>query len=297
MPNRLLEPWSLPTAARSPDELQMFLSALREIEGNVWNPESQILFQIILIRKYRHCRYNAHFFTGLNSIEMQGLLANGDSLPFAEAERLLRAKGYADPTRRSRIAFKSLERLGFARVNPDNGLVEITPSGRQLLRPGADFGDVFLSVLLKWQVPNPIEPKYPARLGYRIKPFVGTLHLIRQVNLISSAGGLEANGLSFDEFDAFVPTLIDWQKIGLTSRKVVEVRIACQGLKGEKRESKQRSFIEEHLKGFNTRRLRTYGEHIRQYFRLTRFIRLPPGGRSVELEPRRDIEITALLGY
>lgn len=292
-----IKPWVVPGLSRTPDELQMFLFALQEIEGEVWNAASQILFQIILIQKYWHFHYNSHFTEALAPRGLWSVLDDDHNIPFALAERLLMAKGYADPTRRSRVAFNSLEQMGFAIVNRDNGLVTISPAGRQLLDPSADLGNIFLRQLFGWQLPNPIEPKYPAKLGYRIKPFVGTLHLIRQVNIISAARGLNISGLSLDEFDAFVPTLIDYREIYQTALKVVDVRVDCLGLAGEERENRQNSLIGEYIQGFDTRRLKAYGEHTRRYFRLTRFLRYRGDGQFIDLEPLRDIEITATLGY
>lgn len=213
------------------------------------------------------------------------------------AERLLKAKGYADPTRRSRIAINALERWGFALAGLNDGVVMITLMGRELSKPKSDYGDVFLRQLFKWQLPNPLDKSYPARLGYRIKPFVGTLHLIKKVNILSAACGLNTSGLSLDEFDAFVPTLIDYQKILESAVEVVDVRLACQGLAGAERENRQNALIGEYLNGFDTRRLKAYGEHTRNYFRLTGFLRYRDDGRFIDLEPRRDIEITATLGY
>ena len=48
---------------------------------------------------------------------------------------------------------------------------------------------------------------------------------------------------------------------------------------------------------FDTRRLKAYAEHTRLYFRLTRLIRYSDDRKFVDLEPRRNIDITATLGY
>ena len=158
------------------------------------------------------------------------------------------------------------------------------------------MGAIILRSLLKWQLPNPIEKgEFPTSRGYQIKPFVATLHLIQKVNALCKERGLNANGLSFDEFDAFVPTLIDWQKIDEAAQKLVDIRIACQGVSQSEREEKQSNLIKEYLTGFERRHLGDYGDNTRRYFRLTRLIRFRGNGRFVDLEPRRAVEIEALL--
>lgn len=244
---RLIKPWTVPGLSYGPDELQMFLQVLQEFEGAVWNAENQYLFQIILIQRYWYFRYNVHFTAAIDSRELWSTLDSEQNIPFAVAERLLKAKGYADPTRRSRVAINALERWGFALAGINAGVVRITPIGRELLNPKTDYGDVFLRHLLHWQIPNPLDKTYPARLGYRIKPFVGTLHLIREVNILSEWFELNTSGLSLDEFESFVPTLIDYEKVLDTAMAVVDVRLACQGLAGEERENRQKALTPEGL--------------------------------------------------
>ena len=295
--DQLTKPWTVPGLSYAPDELQMFLQVLQEFEGAVWNAENQILFQIILIQRYWHFRYNSHFTAAIEPRELWSVLDADDNIPFDVAERLLKARGCADPARRSRVAINALERWGFAFAGLNDGVVMIAPLGRELAKPEADLGNVFLLQLIHWQIPNPLDKTYPAKLGYWIKPFVGTLHLMRKVNILSGLFGLNTNGLSLDEFEAFVPTLIDHRMVLDAAIEVVDIRLDCRGLSGEERENRQKALIGKYLEGFDTRRLKAYAEHTRLYFRLTRFIRYSDDRKFVDLEPRRNIEITATLGY
>lgn len=290
--DQLTRPWAVPGLAYAPDELQMFLQVLQEFEGAVWNAENQVLFQIILIQRYWQFRYNSHFTAAIGTRELWSALDADDNISFDVAERLLKAKGYADPTRRSRIVLNMLERWGFATARLNAGVVMITPMGRPLLNPKADLRDVFLRQLLRWQLPNPMDKTYPARLGYRIKPLVGTLHLIRDVDTLSDGFGLNTSGLSLDEFEAFVPTLIDYQKIFDTALSVVDVRLACLGLSGEERENRQKALIGEYLKGFDTRRLKAYARHTLNYFRMTWLIRYIGDGQFVGFSPNGRLSFT-----
>ena len=290
-----IKPWSLSTTVRNPYRLRGFLAALAELEGEVWNPANQERFQILLIQRHLYGARNRQFLSGLSPADV-ALINGADEIPYAEAERIFRSKGYEDPPMRGRTSFKPLEKLGFAYINPGNRLVRITPVGRELINPETDLGEMVLRALVKWQLPNPLETRsFPAHLGYRIKPFVGTLHLISRVNNLCQEQGLNATGLSFDEFNAFVPTLIDWEKISEVAEKIVEIRIACRSIPRSEREVLRNRLTEEYLADFDLRHIRDYGDNTRRYFRLTRFIRFRGDGRFVDLEPRRSIEINALL--
>lgn len=290
-----IKPWSLSTTVRNPERLPGFLSALAEIEGEHWNNANQERFQIVLIQKHLYGAHSSQFSADLSPADV-ALLDGEDEIPFAEASRIFLSKGYQDPPMRGRTSYKPLEKLGFAAIHPVLGQVQITPLGRELMAPGVDLGDVFLRSLLKWQLPNPVDARgFPARLGYQVKPFVATLHLIWKVNDLCNEQGLNATGLSFDEFDAFVPTLIDWEKIDSVAQKVVEIRVACRSLSGTEREARQQALIAEAISGFDRQHLRDYGDNARRYFRLTRFIRYRGNGRFVDLEPRRAVEIESLL--
>lgn len=290
-----IKPWSLSTTVRNPHRLRGFLSALAELEGEVWNRANQERFQIILIQRHLYGAQNSQFLAGLSPADV-ALINGAEEIPYAEARRIFFSKGYEDPPMRGRTSFKPLEKLLFAYINPDDRLVRITPVGRELLNPETDFGEMVLRSLVKWQLPNPLETRsFPARLGYRIKPFVGTLHLIRRVNDLCEGQGLNATGLSFDEFNAFVPTLIDWEKISEVAEKIVAIRIACRSIPRSEREVLRNRLTEEYLADFDLRHIRDYGDNTRRYFRLTRYIRFRGDGRFVDLEPRRSIEINALL--
>jgi len=107
---------------------------------------------------------------------------------------------------RGRNSFKPLEKFGFAKI--DNDIVRVTESGYLLLNEKSDYGEIFLRAFLKWQLPNPLERSFPASRGYNIKPFVGVLHLISEVNELCKKQELKPIGLSRLEFNVFALTLI-----------------------------------------------------------------------------------------
>lgn len=161
-----IKPWSFSTTVRNPERLPGFLSVLAEIEGEVWNRANQERFQITLIQRHLYGAHNSQFLSGLSAADV-ALINGEDEIPFAEASRIFRSKGYQDPPMRGRTSYKSLEKLGFAAIHPLLRQVQITPLGCELMTPGTDLGDVFLRSLLKWQLPNPVDARgFPARLGY-----------------------------------------------------------------------------------------------------------------------------------
>ena len=293
--NKLLKPWSISTTVRNPELLRGFLSALSEMEGEVWNRENQIWFQIILTQKNWYHAYESKCLRGINDEKYIDLALRFDEISTVEAKHLFFGSGHVDPTRGGRFAVSELRKLGFASISQGDRIVRVTPSGRVLLNAKNDWGNILLRFMVKWQLPNPLERAYPASRGYRIKPFVGTLHLIEQANLLSEDQGLECSGLSLDEFDSFVPTLIDWERIEDVAKRVVDIRKACRELVGAEQEAKRKRLTECYLRDFKTRRLRYNGEHIRRCFRMTRFLRYSDDRRFVDLEPFRSVEIEALL--
>ena len=292
---RLIKPWSLSTTVRNPDRLTGFLSALAEMEGEVWNNPSQQRFQVILIQRRLYGAHRPQFTRALQQADVN--LINGEEdISYEDARRIFEAKDFKDSAMRGRNSYKPLEKLGFASIHPETRQVQITPLGRELLQPEADLGDIILRSFLKWQLPNPVDNRgFPASMGYRIKPFVGTLHLIKRVNELCDEAGIPANGLSFDEFDTFVPTLIEWEDIDDTAQIIVDHRLDCRGLGATVREQRLQTLIEEVFADYDCQHLGDYGDNIRRYFRLTRLLRYRGNGRFVDLEPRRAVEIEALL--
>ena len=44
------------------------------------------------------------------------------------------------------------------------------------------MGEIFFRSFLKWQIPNLDSNNFRKKDGFAIKPFIGTLHLINEVN-------------------------------------------------------------------------------------------------------------------
>lgn len=282
MPKGLLKPWSISTAVRNPDRLRGFLGVLRQLDGEEWNRNTQVSFQVRLIQARQYGAGKRQFYHGLTEDDKE-LIEGYENISYERAEEIFHKKNYEDPPMRGRNSFKPLEKFGFALIH--KGRIAITDSGKALLEEQSDYGEIFLRALLKWQLPNPLERSFPASRGYNIKPFVGALRLIDEVNRICRKRGMKSRGLSRLEFDIFALTLIDWKKIGETAEEIVNFRQAGKAKRDE---------AERLRSGFESKHLRDYGDNALRYFRMTKYIRLRGWGTHVDLEPMRRNELRSL---
>ena len=289
----LIKLWSISTTVRNPERLRGFLGVLAQMEGDAWNPAAQMEFQIRLIQARLYGARNNQFYAGLSQADIN-LLEGEDEISRDDAARIFAAKDYEDPAMRGRNSFKPLQKFGFADIS--NGVVSVTESGRAFLAEEKDYGEIFLRALLKWQIPNPLDlAGFPVRHGYNIKPFVGVLHLVDAVNRECEKAGDKQKGLSFDEFEIFGLTLIDWRKIGETAREVVKFRKALAKVP----RSEKGAFIESESRrlrpAFNLRHLRDYADNAIRYFRMTGYIRVRGADDHIDIDPLRRVEVDSLL--
>jgi hypothetical protein len=185
--------------------------------------------------------------------------------------------------------------------------VEITPLGEYFLSEDYDLGKLFFIHFLKWQLPNPASRTFSESDGFAIKPFIGAMHLINEVNKRWSDLGNEPIGITKDEFSLFAPTLIDYQVIDQQAEKLIEYRTSLCSQRDEKGKKQfKEKFRTNFAKAFlGTQKsgeikkllnnLKDYGDNAIRYFRLTRYVYIRGGGFYVDLEPRRSIEIEKLL--
>ena len=289
----LIKPWSISTTVRNPERLRGFLGVLAQMDGMAWNNAAQVEFQVRLIQARLYGARNRQFYGGLSQADID-LLEGEAEIPYDDAARIFDAKEYEDPSMRGRNSFKPLQKFGFANIL--GGAVSITESGRAFLAEERDYGEIFLRALLKWQIPNPLDRMgFPARHGYNIKPFVGVLHLISAVNCECEKAGLKQKGLSFDEFEIFALTLIDWRKIEETAREVVNFRKQLAKIP----RSDKSDFIahESHdlRSAFNLSHLLDYADNAIRYFRMTGYVRIRGADDHIDINPFRRVEVDSLL--
>ena len=295
------KPWSISTTVRNPDRLRNFLNVLKQLEGQPFSSNNQIKYQILLIQ-------NKLYKPGVLTKEQRTYFDNIEKeMSFEVAKKIFVAQNYIDPAMRGRNSVSPLNKIGLCIAKNSAKSVKITPLGEYFLSENYDLGELFFIHFLKWQLPNPASKSFLKNEGFNIKPFIGSLHLIREVNKLWSKAGNEPHGISKDEFSLFVPTLIDYSHIEMQAKKLIEYRngIRMQKNYKDKKEFKsifRKNFAKSFLGTDNTKEikkllknLKDYGDNTIRYFRLTRLLHIRGGGFYVDLEPRRAIVLENLL--
>ena len=132
------------------------------------------------------------------------------------------------------------------------------------------------------------------------------MHFIKKVNEKWQSLGKKSKGISKDEFSLFVPTLTDHKEIDNQAKKVIDLRLLCEG----KKHTEQKRILEKYKVDFSKEFLQTsnkasvnqiiknlkdYGDNTIRYFRLTRYFFIRGEGFYIDLEPRRHVEINSIL--
>ncbi|NLE91413.1 MAG: AlwI family type II restriction endonuclease [Elusimicrobia bacterium] len=298
-------PWSISTTVRNPERLRSFLKILKKLEGKIWNNETQVKFQVLLIQYKVYGFGSQQFYKDLTSAQVK-LMDNPEPITFEQAKGIFVKKKYVDPAMRGRQSLNPLEKLGLVALKHNK--INITSLGEYLLREDYDLGEMFFRSFIKWQIPNLSSSDYKASEGYNIKPFIGTLHLIAKVNHGWEKLGKSPVGISKEEFSLFAPTLINCRDIGKQAQRIFDLRLACEGKSTQDqkqiKEEFKNKFAKEFLKSKSKEEikkllsnLKDYGDNAIRYFRLTRYLYVRGGGFFIDLEPRRQIEINNLLKH
>jgi hypothetical protein len=295
------KPWSISTTVRNPERLRDFLRVLKTLDGQPFNSDNQLKYQILLIQHklYKPTQLTREQEEYYKDIERE--------MPYAVAEEIFNTQRYRDPAMRGRNSVAPMNKMGLCVAKNSANGVRITPLGEYFLSDGYDLGKIFFIHFLKWQLPNPASEGFSERDGFGIKPFIGTLHLIKEVNKKWKALGNDPVGITKEEFALFAPTLIHYRNIVAQAEKLVEYRtqLRAQTSEANKRTFKkrfQRRFAQEFLQTRATDEVNSllnnlwdYGDNAIRYFRLTRYIYIRGGGFNIDLEPRRMIEIESIL--
>ena len=295
------KPWSISTTVRDPDRLRNFLSILKKLKGQQFNSENQIKYQILLIQ-------NKHYEPTKLTREQEEYFDDIEKeMPLSVAKEIFDAQNYKDPAMRGRNSVAPLNKMGLCIAKNSADGVKITSLGKYFLSEDYDLDKLFFIHFLKWQLPNPASRSFSENDGFAMKPFIGTLHLINEVNKKWIKLGNDPIGISKDEFCLFAPTLIDFRRIKKQAKKLIAYRIA---LGSQKDESGKKEFREKFRKDFAKsflgiskaseitkllNNLKDYGDSAIRYFRLTKYLHIRGGGFYVDLEPRRSIELDKLL--
>lgn len=299
--------WSISTTVRNAERIESFLRVLAQIEGENFDARGQIKFQTLLIQ---HKLYKP---VNLPRPLLRYYGTSEDKMDYKQAEEifsLMKSRSrelYEDPGLRGRTSAAPLTKMGLAFAKESLGKVKITELGKRFLTGDLDIGEVFFKFLIKWQYPNPDSKDFRTKDGFAIKPFIGVLHLIDEVNKRWVRLGNDPIGINKDEFSLFTPTLIDYKNIKKQAGSLIEYRT---GLRSQKDDKSKKRFKDEFKKSFAKaflgtnkvskttkllKNLKEYGDNTIRYFRLTRYLYIRGGGFYIDLEPRRSIEINKLL--
>ena len=300
-----MTPWSITTTMRNPYRLRDLLAVLKTMEGTDWSRESQSEYQIRLIQNRLYGYKSRQFYNGL-SPDQEALVDDATrEITSDTARQIFLAKNYEDPPMRGRQSVNPLKKFGFA-VAEKGREIEITELGELFLHDEYDLQEIFLSALLKWQIPNPENKRTFNSTDYDVKPFLGVLHLIDQVNHLEEHEGRPSKGISRTEFALFAPTLVHHREIEDRAHQVVDLRKKLSDLPVQERQrcfdSYALSYVDEFNNGTSRASERTllnnlydYGDNAIRYFRLTSYIHIRGNGFYIDLEPRRSVELEALL--
>jgi len=223
-------PWSISTTVRNPYRIVDFLGVLSSsLQGLVWDRTTQSLFQMHLIKNRLY---------GLDSPEFRNNIPDDLYTKFSDVEHeislddvklIVAAKNYQDFPMRGRTSFAPLKEFGLVHIN-SSGKIEITSSGKFLLNGGA-YDEFLLKAFLKWQYSNPTNNSFPS--DYQTKPFLSTMHLIKQVNSICEKKKIKTKGISKLEFQLFALTLVDYTEIKETAIALVQFRDEFESCKSQ----------------------------------------------------------------
>jgi len=281
------KPWSISTTVRNPERLRGFLSVLKKLEGQNFDTNNQIKYQVLLIQE--------HLYKPLNiPLKFRRYYEKPDTeIPYKVAEEIFYTQNYEDPPMRGRQSVNPLNKLGFSIAREGSGPIIITELGNKFIAGDYDIGYIFFKSLLKLQFPNPWSADFSEEEGFNIMPFIAIMHLIDRINKKGSKRGLDKT-----EFSIFVPTLINFDRIDEHVERILEFR---------KEKNKNRYILNFAKEFYETEKvpdkkinnLFDYGDNIMRYFRLTRYFKvsMDPLGYywNIDLEPLRKVEIEQLL--
>lgn len=249
-------------------------------------------------------RLRAYKPTRMTPDDKEAYEDSGFEITNAHAQKIFESQNYKDAPMRGRQSMSVIRWLGLVRVSPDIRLTEV---GKGLVDGSINLQDALLNYALKWEVSIPGHATYKASEGFAVRPFVGMLALIRRVNQLWTALGNNPVGLSRDEFNLFVPTLIDYKYIDEFAQRIVDIRTSSRGSMGSsKRKENLDAGVLKHLQslphGTNSKvtdtdlsNLKDYGDNAVRYFRPTGFIEFRGSGRFIDLSRTSMAQVDLLI--
>ena len=288
--------WSMTTTIREAERIPAFLRTAKEIENEEWNKETQIKFQILLIKNREYLNTDStQTFSGLNDSQINLLKDKSINMTFEQAADIFNTKNYNDPPMRGRQSMSPLEKLGL--VDRTSGKIVLTDVGNKLLNEEITYDEFMFEQLLKLQYPNKIEKEHR---DWNSKPFINALRLIKKVNNLCKINNMKEKGLTKVEFGIFALSIKNYIDVDEIANKVLAFRKHYEELATKTdKENYRKNFISQYLSTFNNPEHNTkeYTDNIIRYMRITKYIyiRGKYGNTCIDLEPRRMVEINSIL--
>ena len=288
--------WSMTTTIREAERIPAFLRTAKEIENEEWNKETQIKFQILLIKNREYLNTDStQTFSGLNDSQINLLKDKSINMTFEQAADIFNTKNYNDPPMRGRQSMSPLEKLGL--VDRSRGKIVLRDVGNKLLNEEIIYDEFMFEQLLKLQYPNKIEKEHK---DWNSKPFINALRLIKKVNNLCKINNMKEKGLTKVEFGIFALSIKNYIDVDEIANKVLAFRKHYEELATKTdKENYRKNFISQYLSTFNNPEHNTkeYTDNIIRYMRITKYIyiRGKYGNTCIDLEPRRMVEINSIL--
>jgi hypothetical protein len=277
--------WSIATAVRNPERLRNFLAVLKKLEFEIWDKNTQKKFQIMLVMEKFFGYGVPQFHKSLSEIEENWL--ESETISYPQAEMILNSKNYKGGIdMRGRQSYNPLKKMGFAYTD-ENKRIRISDIGKLFLRDDYSLSDIFFNSLLKWQYNNE---------NQNLKPFIATLHLIKQVNNLCQQKNIKPKGVSRLEFAIFFLTLTTYKDIKDRAIQLLNFRKTTDKLSRDKLKDFTESYFAKHFSEFqNLSNAKDYCDNIIRCFRLTGYIYIRGNGWYIDLEPRKKVEIQSII--
>lgn len=289
--------WSMSTTLREADRIIGFAKTAFELNGEIWNKENQIKYQVLLIKNRHYLSpSNQQSFNNLNNEQIELLSDLNHDFSFGEAFDIFNAKNYADPPMRGRQSLSPLKKLGLVYIK--NNKIYCTDICLRLIEGTISLEEFMFDSLIKYQYPNPMESEY---LNWNTKPFINTLRLIKAVNKLTVRNQIKSKGISTIEFGIFALSLKDYRQVDYVAEKIINFRKIYENLNYNQKKVFVLEYIDEYLYDFKNAKKNVfeYTDNVIRYLRLTKYIYLRGkySNTYIDLEPRRMIEIDSLLEF
>ena len=286
--------WSMNTTIRNPERITDMLKVLKPLEGLKFNKETQKLH-------FRGQIQNKYYMPNDTPRDLK--LQYEDTTPFDDDSTNIIYTTTKDQDLRGRTAVAMLNKTGLAIALQAHPNVIITPLGKSLLDNTISLQEFYFRFFLKWQLPNPIEDGYQ---DFNIQPFIALLHVINLVNQKELERQNKAKGISRNEFQLFIPSLIDYNNIEQTATNIINYRDdLAQAIdktiffNTKITNIAQEIFADDLKKDGDLekkiRNLKDYTDSAIRYFRTTGLIYYRGNGYYIDIAPTRIQEVKRLL--